>query len=100
MRDDFTMISSALRQYLPEKDTPYILDVDLDFFSTQNPFKNLHERANLYERLAPLYAFHRPDSTDPEYEKPVRAFLFKLTMETHDKCTADLFRFRRKELSW
>ncbi|CAL7935207.1 unnamed protein product [Xylocopa violacea] len=65
-RDDFTAVSSALRQYLPERDTPYILDVDLDFFSTKNPFKNLHDRVNLYEKLAPLYAFHRPDSTDPE----------------------------------
>ncbi|OAD58549.1 hypothetical protein WN48_11054 [Eufriesea mexicana] len=65
-RDDFTAVSAALRHYLPERDTPYILDVDLDFFSTKNPFKTLHDRVNLYDKLAPLYAFHRPDSTDPE----------------------------------
>ncbi|XP_076169992.1 UPF0489 protein C5orf22 homolog [Ptiloglossa arizonensis] len=65
-RDDFTAISSALRQYLPERDTPYILDIDLDFFSTKNPFKMLHDRVNLYDKLAPLYAFKRPDSADPE----------------------------------
>ncbi|XP_034183588.1 misexpression suppressor of ras 6 [Osmia lignaria lignaria] len=68
-RDDFTAISSALRQYLPERDTPYILDVDLDFFSTKNPFKTLYDRANLYDKLASLYAFARPDSTDPEVLK-------------------------------
>ncbi|XP_076671799.1 UPF0489 protein C5orf22 homolog isoform X2 [Andrena cerasifolii] len=70
-RDDFTAISSALRQYLPERDTPYILDVDLDFFSTRNPFKTLHDQVNLYDKLAPLYAFQRPDSTDPEILKEV-----------------------------
>ncbi|XP_029039903.2 UPF0489 protein C5orf22 homolog [Osmia bicornis bicornis] len=68
-RDDFTAISSALRQYLPERDTPYILDVDLDFFSTKNPFKTLYDRVNLYDKLASLYAFARPDSTDPEVLK-------------------------------
>ncbi|XP_076248833.1 UPF0489 protein C5orf22 homolog [Calliopsis andreniformis] len=72
-RDDFVAISSALRQYLPERDTPYILDVDLDFFSTKNPFKTLHDQVNLYDKLAPLYAFQRPDSTDPEVLKDATA---------------------------
>lgn len=72
-KDDFVGISSALRQYLPEKDTPYILDVDLDFFSTKNPFKTLYENANLYEKLAPLYAFQRPESNDPEILKEISA---------------------------
>lgn len=65
-KDDFTFISSILRQYLPEKDTPYILDIDLDFFSTKNPFKNLHERVNLYDKLAPLFTYKRAESNDPE----------------------------------
>ncbi|KAG5343978.1 CE022 protein, partial [Acromyrmex heyeri] len=65
-KDDFTAVSSALRQYLPEKDTPYILDVDLDFFSTKNPFKDLHERVNLYDKLAPLFTYKRTESNDPE----------------------------------
>lgn len=65
-KDDFLVVSSVLRQYLPEKDTPYILDIDLDFFSTKNPFKNLYDRVNLYDKLATLYAFRRPDSTDQE----------------------------------
>lgn len=65
-KDDFGAVSSLLRKYLPEKDTPYILDVDLDFFSTRNPFKSLHERVNLYEKLAPLFTYKRPESNDPE----------------------------------
>lgn len=65
-KDDFAAISSALRQYLPERNAPYVLDIDLDFFSTKNPFKSLYDRINLYEKLAPLYAFNWPNSTDPE----------------------------------
>lgn len=65
-KDDFGAVSSLLRKYLPEKDTPYILDIDLDFFSTKNPFKSLHERVNLYEKLAPLFTYKRPESNDAE----------------------------------
>ncbi|XP_076658544.1 misexpression suppressor of ras 6 [Halictus rubicundus] len=72
-KDDFGLITAALRQYLPERDTPYILDIDLDFFSTKNPFKSLHEEANLYDKLAPLYAFQRPESTDPDVLKEATA---------------------------
>ncbi|XP_048514599.1 UPF0489 protein C5orf22 homolog isoform X2 [Athalia rosae] len=68
-KDDFPAIAAALRRYIPESDTPFILDVDLDFFSTRNPFRDLYERAGLYDRLAPLYAFARPDSSDPELLK-------------------------------
>ncbi len=34
-----------------------ILDVDLDFYSTRNPFLDLYERANAYERLKRIYKF-------------------------------------------
>ncbi|RLU19382.1 hypothetical protein DMN91_007939 [Ooceraea biroi] len=65
-KDDFTAVSSALRQYLPEKDAPYILDIDLDFFSTGNPFKHLLERVNLYDKLTPLFNYRRVESDEPE----------------------------------
>jgi len=76
-KDDFTTVSSVLRQYLPEKDTPYVLDIDLDFFSTKNPFKDLHERVNLYDKLAPLFTYKRAESNDPE----VSLFCFKYTQK-------------------
>ncbi|XP_014203988.1 UPF0489 protein C5orf22 homolog [Copidosoma floridanum] len=52
---------------------PYILDIDLDFFSTKNPFRDIYERANLYDKLAKLYSFKRPSSCDPEILKEVSA---------------------------
>ena len=35
----------------------FILDIDLDFFSTLNPFVSLYKEANLYEDLKKLYTF-------------------------------------------
>jgi len=35
----------------------FILDFDLDFFSTLNPFVNLYKEANLYQDLKKLYSF-------------------------------------------
>lgn len=38
----------------------FVLDVDLDFFSTRNPFKDMYKNANLYEKLKQLYHFESP----------------------------------------
>lgn len=35
----------------------FILDIDLDFFSTLNPFVTLYHEASLYEQLKELYTF-------------------------------------------
>lgn len=43
----------------------FILDIDLDFFSTRNPFKNLYKNANLYEELKTIYNFSIPDKSSP-----------------------------------
>ncbi|KAL3267929.1 hypothetical protein HHI36_007068 [Cryptolaemus montrouzieri] len=40
--------------------TPVILDIDLDFFSTRNPFLPLYEHADLYFRLKSLFKFTPP----------------------------------------
>lgn len=55
--DDQTDDIKALRNIIDKHKYPIILDVDLDFFSTRNPFKNIYERANLYERLKKLYHY-------------------------------------------
>lgn len=43
---------------------PYVLDIDLDFFSTGNPFLGLYENIGLYDRLEPIFNFELPESDD------------------------------------
>ncbi|XP_063826592.1 UPF0489 protein C5orf22 homolog [Ostrinia nubilalis] len=45
---------------------PYVLDVDLDFFSTGNPFLSLFQSINLYDRLEPIFSFKLPENDDAE----------------------------------
>lgn len=52
----------------------YILDVDLDFFSTKNPFKTAYEKAHVYDRLKEIYKFDLPKTkTDEDIETAVKA---------------------------
>lgn len=44
----------------------YVLDIDLDFFSTRNPFQDLYKLANLYDRLREIYKCQVPDTNDKE----------------------------------
>jgi hypothetical protein len=65
--DDFQELGKMFRQYIPRQGDPFVLDIDLDFFSTRNPFRGLYENADLYSRLQELYNFKRPeDDQDPK----------------------------------
>lgn len=44
----------------------YVLDVDLDFFSTMNPFVSMHEQVDMYSRLKQIYCFDFTDTNDEE----------------------------------
>ncbi|CAK1540180.1 unnamed protein product [Leptosia nina] len=46
--------------------TPFVLDIDLDFFSTANPFLNIYEGIGLYDLLEDIFKFDPPESDDPE----------------------------------
>jgi len=46
----------TVREQLDEVDH-FILDIDLDFFSTLNPFVSLYSDANVYEQLKQIYTF-------------------------------------------
>ncbi|CAH0695368.1 unnamed protein product [Spodoptera exigua] len=45
---------------------PYVLDIDLDFFSTGNPFLGLHKNINVYDRLQPIFEFELPDDVEAD----------------------------------
>lgn len=46
--------------------SPFVLDIDLDFFSTGNPFVSLYESIGLYDRLEKIFEFKRPESVDKD----------------------------------
>ena len=46
----------TVKEQLDEVDH-FILDIDLDFYSTLNPFVSLYREANLYPQLRDLYTF-------------------------------------------
>lgn len=49
---------------------PYILDIDLDFFSTSNPFLSLYQQIALYDLLEPIFEFKLPNDDEVDtFEK-------------------------------
>ena len=60
-------ILNHLREILVGK--PAILDIDLDFFSTRNPFLNLYSEINLYQSLKQIYKFQSVPENLPPGEK-------------------------------
>ncbi|CAF4795413.1 unnamed protein product [Pieris macdunnoughi] len=45
---------------------PFVLDIDLDFFSTANPFLALYSNIGLYDLLEDLFHFDVPENDDIE----------------------------------
>merc|ERR1719510_140401 len=56
-------VLNKLKNILKEKCT-CILDIDLDFFSTKNPFIDMYSKINLYQRLKNIYTFDVPPSVN------------------------------------
>lgn len=57
--ENFDVLRAKFIEYT--KDNPhYILDFDCDFFSTNNPFLTMYEKANLYTNLHKIYTFNSP----------------------------------------
>ncbi|XP_063154846.1 UPF0489 protein C5orf22 homolog [Candoia aspera] len=50
-----------------QKGTAYVLDIDLDFFSVKNPFKEIYTQEE-YKLLQELYSFKKPESNLSEEE--------------------------------
>ena len=49
-----------------------ILDIDLDFFSTTNPFIDMYSKIKLYQRLKDIYTFDAPPISTYEDDGPER----------------------------
>ncbi|KAL8182629.1 UNVERIFIED_CONTAM: hypothetical protein K2H54_058879 [Gekko kuhli] len=59
-----TELIKDILQVLP-KDAAYVLDIDLDFFSVKNPFKEVYTQEE-YKLLKELYSFKKPNSNASE----------------------------------
>ncbi|XP_054267916.1 UPF0489 protein C5orf22 homolog [Macrosteles quadrilineatus] len=56
---ELTRVKDIVTKLVNDGD-PYILDIDLDYFSTRNPFNQLYKNANLYNELKTIYNFSLP----------------------------------------
>lgn len=64
--DDMTELCCTISRYVG-KDQYFVLDIDLDFFCTKNPFLDLYKNADLYDQLKAIYKFESPlDKNDAE----------------------------------
>lgn len=52
------VMKEDILQLIKNHDNYYTLDVDLDFFSTMNPFLSMHSEVNMYKRLKDIYHFN------------------------------------------
>lgn len=53
---------------LPSDSSAYMLDVDLDFFSTHNPFLKIFEKAEVYQKLKKIFIFSWPEQREQSDE--------------------------------
>lgn len=87
--DDFNAIRTSLLRYIKEE-SAYILDIDLDFFSTSNPFQNVYSKAKMYERVKELCPFKPPAS---QSDQDVKTAVQKREQQTSELeqlfCTLD-----------
>lgn len=85
--DDFVEVRKSLCSY----SSPFILDIDLDFFSTSNPFLKMYAKANMYDHVKDIFKFKPPNSkSDDDITN------FTLERESQLNRLESLFKFIQK----
>ncbi|KAL7636256.1 UNVERIFIED_CONTAM: hypothetical protein RMT77_013014 [Armadillidium vulgare] len=60
-KEDIINTQSLVLQLIKNHNESYILDIDLDFFYTLNPFIEMYKNANMYDHLKHIYKFTSKD---------------------------------------
>ncbi|XP_046401199.1 UPF0489 protein C5orf22 homolog [Ischnura elegans] len=76
---DTDELGRCLSNYISTDNFSYVLDIDLDFFSTRDPFRGLYPKADIHKDLQELY-----------YYKPVCSKDENILMEAVEKRRAQL----------
>ncbi|XP_050433568.1 UPF0489 protein C5orf22 [Adelges cooleyi] len=61
--ENVDVLKNIFAQYTSEN-PHFILDFDCDFFSTNNPFLTMYDKANLYTNLHKIYTYTSPTNRD------------------------------------
>lgn len=59
--EEASLMEESLLQRISKN---FILDIDLDFFTTKNPFNTIYTKANTYERLKEIYIIPKTYTVD------------------------------------
>uniref|UniRef100_A0A336M9H9 Probable prefoldin subunit 6 n=1 Tax=Culicoides sonorensis TaxID=179676 RepID=A0A336M9H9_CULSO len=85
---DFKNELKLNEDFLNKTELPYILDIDLDFFSTKNPFLNIYSRIDAYNRLKQIYII--PKTYNKDEEKSIISY--SMQRRTHLKYLESIFK--------
>lgn len=66
-----SLVSDSINELLSD-DVTWILDIDLDYFSTYNPFLSLFPKAGTYEKLRKIYFEKKNEEEEPSDYVAVR----------------------------
>ena len=81
----------VINEFVPNSESPIILDICLDFFSTKNPFLEVYSKSDLYTRLKDLYTFEILPSGLSEDSKIEKSLELSRARESLIKELQDVF---------
>lgn len=81
--DDCEKLLEISQKYLNEN-SKWILDIDLTFFSTINPFIGLYQKAQAYPLIEEIFAYKLPENYTPEEVKKCQEYRGKQIKELEE----------------